>query len=98
MLLNVFKIVISDIYLKMFSLNKKNMDTDEALEKMSLSEIRELFQNLKYVGMSDEEIEKQAVAYKTMFERRVKAKAMVGSIVGSGATGPTFQDNIFKSK
>ena len=54
------------------------MDTDENLyfdgfEKKSLSEIQELFKNLKHIGMSDEDIEKYALAYKEFFEKRVKA-------------------------
>jgi hypothetical protein len=55
------------------------MDTDENIyfddfEKKSLSEIQELFQNLKHIGMSDEDIDKYALQYKEFFEKRVKAK------------------------
>ena len=54
------------------------MDTDENLyfdgfEKKSLSEIQELFQNLKHIGMSEKDIDKYALAYKEFFEKRVKA-------------------------
>jgi hypothetical protein len=62
------------------------MDTDENLyfddfEKKSLSEIQELFKNLKHIGMSDEDIDKYAVAYKEFFEKRVKAKEENTSII-----------------
>jgi len=61
------------------------MDTDENLyfddfEKKSLSEIRELFENLKHIGMSEEDIEKYALAYKEFFEKRVKDKVYNTSI------------------
>jgi hypothetical protein len=54
------------------------MDRDEKLyfdefSKKSLSEIQEMFQNLKHIGMSDEDIEKYAKQYKEFFESRVKA-------------------------
>lgn len=48
------------------------MDRNEKLyfddfSKKSLSEIQELFNNLKLIGLSDEEIEKYALEYKTFF-------------------------------
>jgi hypothetical protein len=54
------------------------MDRDENLyfdefSKKSLSEIQEMFQNLKHIGMSDEDIDKYAKQYKDFFESRVKA-------------------------
>lgn len=54
------------------------MDRDEKLyfdelSKKSLSEIKEIFQNLKHIGMSDEDIEKYAKQYKDFFESRLKA-------------------------
>ena len=58
----------------------------ETVEKMSLSELRELFENLKYVGMSDEDIDKYALAYSKFYTERVRAKT---EIYG-GMTGPTF--------
>jgi len=62
------------------------MDTNENLyfddfEKKSLSEIQELFQNLKHIGMSDEDIDKYALAYKEFFEKRVKAKEVVNTSI-----------------
>jgi hypothetical protein len=55
------------------------MDTDENLyfdgfEKKSLSEIQELFKNLKHIGMSDEDIDKYAKQYRDFFEKLVKDK------------------------
>lgn len=55
------------------------MDTDENLyfdgfEKKSLSEIQELFKNLKHIGMSDEDIDKYAKEYRDFFEKLVKDK------------------------
>ena len=54
------------------------MDRNENLyfddfSKKSLSEIREVFENLKHIGMSDEDIDKYAKQYKEFFESRVKA-------------------------
>jgi len=54
------------------------MDPDENIyfndfEKKSLSEIRELFENLKHIGLSEELIEKYALEYKEFFEKRVRA-------------------------
>jgi hypothetical protein len=54
------------------------MDRNESLyfdefSKKSLSEIQEMFQNLKHIGMSDEDIDKYAKQYKEFFESRVKA-------------------------
>jgi hypothetical protein len=51
----------------------ENLYFDE-FSKKSLSEIQEMFQNLKHIGMSDEDIEKYALQYKEFFEKRVKAK------------------------
>lgn len=53
------------------------MDRNENLyfddfSKKSLSEIREVFNNLKHIGMSDDEIEKYAKLYREFFESRVK--------------------------
>jgi hypothetical protein len=50
------------------------MDRNENLyfddfSKKTLSEITELFKNLKAIGLSDEEIEKYAVQYKKYFEK-----------------------------
>jgi hypothetical protein len=50
----------------------ENLYFDE-LSKKSLSEIREVFENLKHIGMSEEDIDKYAVAYKQFFESRIKA-------------------------
>ena len=50
----------------------ENLYFDE-FSKKSLSEIQEMFQNLKHIGMSDEDIEKYAKQYKEFFENRVKA-------------------------
>lgn len=49
----------------------ENLYFDE-FSKKSLSEIQEMFQNLKHIGMSDEEIDKYAKQYKKFFESRVK--------------------------
>lgn len=51
------------------------MDRDENLyfehfDKLSLDEIRKLFDNLKHIGMTDEDIEKYANEYKKFFEKR----------------------------
>jgi len=51
------------------------MDRDENLYfdkfgKLSLDEIKTLFQNLKHIGLSDELIEKYAEDYKKFFENR----------------------------
>ena len=43
---------------------------DEFLKK-SLSEIREVFENLKHIGMSEEDIEKYAKQYKEFFEKNI---------------------------
>ena len=55
------------------------MDTDENIyfdgfEKKSLSEIQELFQNLKHIGMSDDDIDKYAKQYREFFEKLVRDK------------------------
>jgi hypothetical protein len=49
------------------------MDRDENLyfenfHKLSLDEIRKMFENLKHYGLSDEQIEKYSIEYKTFFE------------------------------
>ena len=51
------------------------MDRDENLyfenfDKLSLGEIRKLFDNLKHIGMTEDEIEKYAIQYKKFFEQR----------------------------
>jgi hypothetical protein len=43
----------------------------DELSKKSLSEIREVFENLKHIGMSDEDIDKYAKQYKEFFEKNV---------------------------
>jgi hypothetical protein len=55
------------------------MDRDENLyfdgfEKKSLSEIQELFKNLKHIGMNDQDIDKYAKQYREFFEKLVKDK------------------------
>lgn len=50
----------------------ENLYFDE-FSKKSLSEIREMFENLKHIGMSDDEIEKYAKLYREFFENNVKA-------------------------
>tara|TARA_R110000868_G_scaffold146020_1_gene366630 strand:- start:527 stop:772 length:246 start_codon:yes stop_codon:yes gene_type:complete len=55
-------------------IRKTNMDRNESIyfddfSKKSIEEVRELFKNLKSIGLSDEEIEKYAVQYKMYFER-----------------------------
>jgi len=52
------------------------MDRNESLyfdefSKKSLSEIREVFENLKHIGMSEEDIEKYAKQYKEFFESKI---------------------------
>ncbi len=47
----------------------ENLYFDE-FSKKSLSEIQEIFQNLKHIGMSDEDIDKYAKQYKVFFESR----------------------------
>ncbi len=52
------------------------MDRNESLyfdefSKKSLSEIKEIFQNLKHIGMSEEDIDKYAKQYKEFFESRL---------------------------
>lgn len=51
------------------------MDRDENLyfenfDKLSLGEIRKLFDNLKHIGMTEDEIEKYSIQYKKFFEQR----------------------------
>ena len=48
----------------------ENLYFDE-FSKKSLSEIREVFENLKHIGMSDEDIEKYAKQYKEFFESKL---------------------------
>lgn len=50
----------------------ENLYFDE-FSKKSLSEIQEMFQNLKHIGLSDEDIDKYAKQYKEFFENNVKA-------------------------
>jgi hypothetical protein len=55
------------------------MDRNENLyfddfSKKSLSDVTELFKNLKHIGLSDEEIEKYAVQFKVYFENLEEAK------------------------
>lgn len=50
------------------------MDRNENLyfddfQKKTLSEIQDLFRNLKAIGLSDEEIEKYASEYKKFFDK-----------------------------
>lgn len=59
------------------------MDPDETpfmknFEKLSLSEVQELFQNLKHIGMSDEDIDKYAKQYREFFEKLVKDRNEAG--------------------
>jgi hypothetical protein len=54
------------------------MDRNESLyfdefSKKSLSEIREMFENLKHIGMAEDEIDKYAKQYREFFESRVRA-------------------------
>jgi hypothetical protein len=56
------------------------MDRDENLYfdnfgKLSLDEIKTLFQNLKHIGLSEEQIEKYAEDYKKFFEIRKTEEA-----------------------
>jgi rhamnose utilization protein RhaD (predicted bifunctional aldolase and dehydrogenase) len=58
------------------------MDRNESIyfddfSKKSIEEIRELFKNLKDIGLSDEQIEKYAVEYKKYFENLEEAKRML---------------------
>ena len=55
------------------------MDRNENLyfddfSKKTLSEVTELFKNLKHIGLSDEEIERYAVQFKVYFENLEEAK------------------------
>jgi hypothetical protein len=55
------------------------MDRNENLyfddfSKKTLSDVTELFKNLKHIGLSDEEIEKYAVEYKKYFEKLEETK------------------------
>lgn len=59
------------------------MDRDEKLyfndfDKLSLEEIKALFQNLKHIGLSNEEIEKYAEQYKKFFASRVEELKKIG--------------------
>lgn len=65
------------------------MDRDENLyfdefSKKSLIEIQEMFQNLKHIGMSDEEIDKYAKQYKEFFDSRNKIHNLHNSIKATG--------------
>lgn len=58
---------------------KTKMDRKESLyfddfSKKTLSEVTELFKNLKHIGLSDQEIEKYAVQFKVYFENLEEAK------------------------
>jgi|LakMenEpi03Aug12_release.lakeMendotaPanAssembly.Ray.scaffolds.fasta_scaffold17109_8 hypothetical protein len=55
------------------------MDRNENLyfddfSKKTLSEVTELFKNLKHIGLSDEEIEKYAVQFKMYFDNLEETK------------------------
>lgn len=50
------------------------MDIDEKqffdeFGNLSIEQMRKLFQNLKHIGMSDDDIEKYSVEYKKFFEK-----------------------------
>jgi len=72
------------------------MDRDEKLyfdnfNKLSLDQIRELFQNLKHIGVSDEEIKKYAEQYKIFFEKLTQEKKNIDDskntiLIGDHAT------------
>ena len=52
------------------------MDIDEKqffdeFGNLSLDQIRKLFQNLKHIGMSDEDIQKYSAEYSSFFEKLV---------------------------
>jgi len=52
------------------------MDIDEKqffdeFGNLSLNQIRKLFQNLKHIGMSDEDIEKYSYEYSIFFEKLI---------------------------
>jgi len=58
---------------------KTKMDRKESLyfddfSKKTLSEVTELFKNLKHIGLSDEDIDKYAVQFKMYFENLEEAK------------------------
>jgi len=58
------------------------MDRDEKLyfddfAKLSLEEIKALFQNLKHIGLTDEEIDKYAEQYKKFFQQRLEEKEKI---------------------
>jgi hypothetical protein len=58
------------------------MDRDEKpyfdnLSKLSLDEIRKIFENLKHIGMSDDEIEKYAIDYYNFFKVRSQEEKKV---------------------
>jgi hypothetical protein len=82
------------------------MDRDENLyfddfSKKSLSEIQEMFQNLKHIGMSDEDIEKYAKQYKEFFESRVKATGFEhidGKLMERGEIKKTLRDELINLK
>jgi len=57
------------------------MDTDEKpfmkhFEKLSLSEIQDLFQNLKHIGMCDEDIDKYSKEYYEFFDKLNKDRGV----------------------
>jgi hypothetical protein len=82
------------------------MDRNENLyfddfSKKSLSEIQEMFQNLKHIGMSDEDIEKYAKQYKEFFESRVKATGFEhidGKLMERGEIKKTLRDELINLK
>ena len=82
------------------------MDRNENLyfddfSKKSLSEIQEMFQNLKHIGMSDEDIEKYAKQYKDFFESRVKATGFEhidGKLMERGEIKKTLRDELINLK
>ena len=78
----------------------ENLYFDE-FSKKSLSEIQEMFHNLKHIGMSDEDIEKYAKQYKEFFESRVKATGFEhidGKLMERGEIKKTLRDELINLK
>lgn len=78
----------------------ENLYFDE-FSKKSLSEIQEMFQNLKHIGMSDEDIEKYAKQYKDFFESRVKATGFEhidGKLTERAEIKKTLRDELINLK